>query len=235
MCCTCKYTSSYKKGFTRHILIFTNIERNSMKITWEHAEIDSVQAGQKSLIPSSKWVAAIYLPSGESCPWSLVRSSRQVLHSVGPQTPVGEYQPTPWRWLGASWWSSLGFSWPQLPGETPNLELLVCQKPASACVGRPKTSNYFVYSQVGQPWILVTEIKNIPSIFQWQFWGRRSSGPASDSSNRSCKGWSRSPHELCPSFALHSWQSHCQILDISTISLSDFFLVWLSPTIYVAL
>ena len=124
----------------------------------------------------------------------------------------------------------------QLPGETPNLELLVCQKPASACVGRPKTSNYFVYPQVGQPWILVTELKNIPSTFQWQFWGRRSSGPASDSSNRSCKGWSRSPHELCPSFALHSWQSHCQILDISTISLSDFFcFVWLSPTIYIVL
>ena len=202
-----------------------------MKITWEQDVMDSVQAGQKSLIPRGWNVQQVSGRDLSTIRWKLPVVTCQViqagfpplLHSVGPQTPVGEYQPTPWRWLGASWWSSLGFSSPQLPGETPNLELLVCQKPASACVGRPKTSNYFVYSQVGQPWILVTEIKNIPSIFQWQFWGRRSSGPASDSSNRSCKGWSRSPHELCPSFALHSWQSHCQILDISTISLSDFF------------
>ena len=196
--------------------------------------MDSVQAGQKPLIPRGWNVQQV---SGRRPIYHQVKVARghlsghpgrfsaTVTLSWAPDTSwrISADGSTQWRWLGASWWSSLGFSWPQLPGETPNLELLVCQKPVCACVGRPKTSNYFVYPQVGQHWILVTELKNIPSIFQWQFWGRRSSGPASDSSNRSCKGWSRSPHELCPSFALHSWQSHCQILDISTVSLSDFF------------
>ena len=36
---------------------------------------------------------------------------------------------------------------------------LVCQKPASACVGRPKASNYFVYTQVGhQPLLFFMEL-----------------------------------------------------------------------------
>ena len=56
----------------------------------------------------------------------------------------------------------------QVRDRTPNF--LVCQKPASACVGRPKASNYFVYSQVGsQPLLFIMELMLLLQHFSGSF------------------------------------------------------------------